>query len=349
MKRRIATSLIAFVTMMPVFAGGADIAIQPRLEGAYNSISNNFEKDSEFGLGMTALYATIDGSITDNFSYYGQFRFLSSMPKYLYDYEYPCINGTWVNMAYLSYNRDFWGIDLGKVLLNYGGIINEYDDVDCYSELVPFEWSYFNSYQYGLTFRLTPWENHSFEAQFTTSPSMDSFKDMMFAYSLCWRGEMGRYSTVWAINNAKGYVYEGDGEEEDLEEFEGAFEKENTISIGLGNKYEINDRWNIELDAFVHLFGCKFDNFEYSDFELTGAFNATDNLCLKAQVGLKSLKKMSVGAVVEFYPIEKLRLHAAFNYCNADEDFALINKFYYDKPCSASIGVTYTFDFHLGK
>lgn len=347
MKRRFAIILIALATISPAFAGGADISIKPRLEGAYNNVFSNIESESDFGFGMSSLYAFVDGSISDNLSYYGQFHFLSSNPKYLYNYEYPCVNGTWIDMAYLSYNRDFWGVDLGKVLLNFGGIINEYDDVDCYNELVPFPWSYFNSYQYGLTFRLTPWENHSFEAQFTTSPSLDTFDDMMFAYSLCWRGEMGRYSTSWAVNAAKGYVY--DGEDEEVEDIEDLFIKSHTISVGLGNKFEFNDAWSLELDAFVHLFDCKFDKFEYSDFELTGIYNAADNICLKAQVGLKSLKKASLGAVVEYYPVENLRLHAAINYCDNTGDFELYNKRNIDKPISASIGLTYSFDFHLGR
>lgn len=355
MKKRIITTLFALAVMTHALAGGADISIKPRLEGAYNSIFSNFENDNDFGLGWSSLYTMVDGSISDHFSYYAQFHFLSSMPKYLYKYEYPCVNGTWVDMAYMSYNRDFWGIDLGKIFFNFGGMINEYDDVDCYSGFVPFEWTYFNTYQYGLTFRLTPWENHSFEAQLATSPSMDTgFDDIMLAYGLCWRGEMGRFTTSWAVNGMRDYTYaedefEFDGEEEesDLDEY---FDRCNTINIGLGNNFEINDRWSIGLDAFLNLFDGKLDDWNYSDFELTGAFNASESLCVKAQVGLKSVKKFSFGALVEYYPIENLRLHACVNYCdNDDEDFFLVNKKDYTKPFEANIGITYTLDFHLGK
>ena len=46
MKKRLVTTLFALAVMTQAFAGGADISIKPRLEGAYNSILSNFENDN---------------------------------------------------------------------------------------------------------------------------------------------------------------------------------------------------------------------------------------------------------------------------------------------------------------
>ena len=339
MKRKLLVCIVAVTMSVSVFSAGADITVKPRLEGAYNSIFNK----EDFGFGLSSLYTFLDGEITDNLSYSATFHFLSSDPESLYKYESPCLNGTWVDMAYLSYNRDLWGIDLGKVLLNFGGMTNEQDDVDCYSGLIPYNWFEFNSYQYGLTFRLTPWENHSFEAQFTTAPYMESFNDMQFAYSLCWRGEMGGYSSAWAVNGFRSYEEPDEDADEDT-----PLSKTTNLNIGLGNRYEFNDRWNMEFDAYLHLFDCKLYDMEYSDFYLRGGYNATENLAIQATVGIKSVKAPVFGAVVEYYPIEALRLHASLSYCDCSGlEYGV--RFNNDQPFEASIGVTYALDFHLGR
>lgn len=336
MKRRLFISAVLLAATASAFGQGLDITVKPRLEGAYNSSYNTDGK--EFGIGLSSLYAFLDGSITDNLSYYASLHLLTSSPKWLYDYANPCMNGTWIDLAYLSYNRDFWGIDLGKVYLNFGGMSNEYDDVDIYSGLVPFNWNEFTTYQYGLTLRLTPWENHSFEAQFTTSPYNDPeiSKSPLYGYALDWRGEMGRFSTSWAVNGFNSWS-------EDIDPT-----KETNINIGLGNKFEFNDRWNVEFDAYVHAYNCDFADFEYSDFNLTGAFNPSENLTLKAMTGLRGTKAWVFGGICEYYPIENLRLHAALSYCDTDK-LPEAYQDYYTNSFEASIGVTYTLDFHVGR
>lgn len=336
MRRRLFISAVLLSISAYVFSQGLDITVKPRLEGAYNSAYN--QEGKEFGLGMSSLYTFLDGSITDNLSYYASLHFLNSDPKGLYNYDNPCMYGTWVDMAYLSYNRDFWGIDLGKVFMNLGGMSNEYDDVDVYSGLVPFNWNEFTTYQYGLTLRLTPWENHSFEGQFTTSPYNDPevSSKLLYGCGICWRGEMGQFSTSWAVNGFNSWSDDDDPV------------KETNINIGLGNKYEFNDRWNIEFDAYLHAFNCDFANLEYSDFNLTGAFNPGENLTLKALAGLRGTKAWVFGGLCEYYPVENLRLHAALSYCDTDklpEGYLA----YHSNSFEASIGVTYTLDFHIGR
>lgn len=325
MKRESLALALICICGMHTYAFNMDVTVKSRLEGAYNSIYN--ENENEYGFGLSSLYTFLEGDITDNLSYYASLHLLSSSPAGLYDYEAPCLNGTWVDMAYLSYNRDLWGIDLGKVNLNMGGIANEYDDVDCYSGLVPYNWNEFTTYQYGATLRLTPGDYNSFELQVTTSPYMESFDRLNLAYGLCWRGDWDGFSTSWAVNSIS--------------------DPESThLNIGLGNKFNINDRWNIEMDAFAHLFDCQLDGFRYSDFTVTGNYIPAESLSLKAMLGVRGATALSAGALVEYYPIESLRLHASFNYCDCDrlpEDFYghLSN----GTPVEASIGVTYTLDF----
>lgn len=341
MKKSFLVAVAAIMFSGSAFAG-VDFSIQPRLEGAYNSVAN----DHEFDFGGSQLYTFINGDITEHLSF--DFSALLFNPHYksLYEYESPCINGTWLTTAYLSYNRDLWGVDLGKVILNFGGLVNEENDIDCYSGLVPFGWMWYNTYQYGATLRLTPGENHSFEAQLTTSPSMETFKDMKLAYSLCWRGTMGNFSTVYAFNSVRECVYDYDEEEDEDIVVEG--EGYNTFNIGLGNRYDFNDSWALELDAYLHLFDGEVDEFNYSDFSLSGIYNATDNLKFKLQTGIRGGKAFSLGGLVEYYPIESLRLHTAFNYCDS-KDLYYPNKFNNDTPFEINFGVTYSFDFHAGR
>ncbi|MBO4498680.1 MAG: hypothetical protein J5732_00300 [Bacteroidaceae bacterium] len=332
MKKRIYLSLVAlFMASSTIFAGGADIRIVPRLEGAYNSYSNY---EHQFGLGMSSLYSFLDGEIGDHFSYSASFHFLSNHPQSLYKYESPCYNGTFVDWAYMSYNNSIIGFDLGKIIFNYGGFAYEENDVDVFSGMVPYLWNDFCTYQYGLTFRVTPSENHSIEAQFATSPYMQSFKDMQFAYSLTWRGEMGRFSTVWTANLLNG---------KEADEDTGDVVKFTNINFGLGNKFEISDRWDIGLDLYAQMYDGSFNSFRNSEFDLSGTFHATDNLDIKALAGLVFTNKAKLGLQIVYYPIEALRLHAVCSYC---EDGYKFNP---DKGFEASIGATYTLDFHLGK
>lgn len=331
MKRRIYLSLVALFTTLSTFAGGADIVIEPRLEGAYNSI-NNYEH--EFGLGLSSLYGFVDGEIGGHFSYSASFHFLSNHPQSLYNYDAPCMNGTFVDWAYMSYNNDFLGIDLGKIVFNFGGFSMEDNDVDCYSGMAPFIWNDFCNYQYGLTLRVNPSENHSIEAQFATSPYMMSFKDMQFGYSLAWRGVMGRFSTVWAVNllNSK-----------EVDEDTGEVVKGTNVNFGLGNKFALGDSWDLGLDLYAQMFDGSFNSFENSEFDLSGTFHAADNLDIKALAGLVFTKKPKFGLQVEYYPIDNLRLHAVCNYCKDGYKYNPDNGF------EASIGATYTLNFHLGR
>lgn len=329
---------LALVCSVHAFAFDADITVKPRLEGAYNSSFN----DDNYGLGLSSLYTFMEGEIADGLSYFAQMHFLSNTPEDLYKYDEPCVYGTWLDMAYLTYERNFWGVDLGKVYLNFGGMANEYDDVDLYSGLIPYNWYEFNGYQYGLTLRLTPAENHSLEAQLTTSPLMYDFSDKLLGYGLCWRGEMGNFSTAWAVNGFNSLA-EADDEESD------SSDKETNINIGLGNRYDFNDRWGVELDAYVHAYDCDFDDFTCSDFYLTGCYNSESKIAAKALVGLRCKKAVTVGAVLEYYPIESLRIHTSLSYCDVDNLSDYHREEYYNNSFEASIGVTYTFDFHLGK
>lgn len=340
MKKSLIVTFAVLSLAAPVLAGGADISLRPRIEGAYNSLFNR--EGNDFDLGMSALFGFLDGEITDDLSYSATFFFLNSDPSTLYNYESPCVDGTWLQMAYLSYNRDLWGLDLGKILLNYGGFINEYDDVDVYSGLIPYYgWYEQNSYLYGATLRLTPSENHSFEAQFTTSPSCVSSDDLKFAGSLCWRGQMGNFSTVWGCN-----VY---GEPTDwYYEPEDGDKKVTSFNIGLGNRYEFNEFWNVEFDAFLNLPDGKLNDFENSDFRLTGACSSIENFTIKGQIGLSFGNTISYGALVEYTPVDFMRLHAAVDYCHNDDGLYMCRHIA-DNGLEASLGLTLMLDYHLGK
>lgn len=311
------------------FAQSTDLVITPRFEGEMTK----FDKEqAEFGFGMSSLYTFVDGTFKDErFSYSASFHLLSSDPKSLYSYEFPCMNGTPVDWAYFAYDGDIFGASLGKIVLNTGLFEYDANDVDCYSPLVSSTWNNCLTYQYGVAARLTPWEGQSFEAQFTSSPLMESFKDKDFAWSLNWRGEFGNFSTNIGFNRQR-YTYD-----------EG---KHGFVTMfSASAKYDF-EKCNLSVEATN---GGMGEFKDWSGSEFIGRFNFTGNDLIHAgaMFGIQYLEKPIYGLYVECYPLrnEDLRIHGAVSRrsCLFEEEFS------YRTATVASLGVTYNLNFHFGK
>lgn len=291
---------LAAVLALPAMADAPEIRIVPRLEGYVQATQG---ETPEWSFGASALYAFVDGDISSNFSYSASLHLLSPSPKDLYAQKYPLVMGSWLDWAYVSYDGGFFGADLGKIVHNVGSFEFEDDDVDCYYPMTSMLWNTVIPYQWGATVRLCPWETQSFELQFTTSPFMTSLSDKTFAYSFCWRGEFGVFSTNWAYSRQHAL--------EESEEQEGLMENNAYNYLGIDNR--------LTFDNFMYTIGfsnCgtyKIDDLSCSEFSARAKFIGSEKIAVEAKASLKYLKDPCYGMTVEYFPLgdERLRFFAA--------------------------------------
>ena len=279
--------------IIPQAFAQAELTVTPRAEVNLS----NADGDAATNFGFTSLYSFLDGSIGENFSYSASFHFLSTDPKSLYSYEAPFQDGTWLDWAYMSYDNDIFGIDLGKVVLNMGGFEFDKNDVDCYEPMVSDYWNSLCIYQPGVTFRFTPWETQTFEAQLTTSPMMVDFSDVALAASAAWRGEFGAFSTYWVANLQRWNVED---------EVSG-----NYLCVGLGNKYSF-ENVDLMLDLF---YGPAHGEFDASNCELSlrADYRPSERVSFEFMGGYRAASDIAAGALVEYCPLgdDTLRFHLA--------------------------------------
>ena len=329
MKKTVLSCLLALVAGSAL-AQSADLVITPRLEGSMTKLVS--ETKPSFDMGQSSVYVDLDGVFAnENFSYSVEAQLLNTDPVSLYNYAAPFENGTWLNWAYLSYDNGFFGADLGKIALNTG--LFEYDAYDwqSYANLASNTWNNITVYQYGATLRLTPWETQVFEGQIATSPSMVSLSNFDLAYSFCWKGSFGGFSARAALLRHR-------FTEEDAR---GWFSQ-----IGVGLRYDF-EKCNIQIDGTNGTFAT-LSGWEQSEF--TGRFNYTagENKLFHcgAFFGIQNLDLPYYGGYVEFYPLkdDNFRIHGTVSRRAYD-----IASDTYGSYTTATVGLIYSFNIHLGK
>jgi hypothetical protein len=262
------------------------------------------------------LYLGIDGKISPNFSYS----------------FYHCIatddggdfftNTNWLTV---TYENDFMAIKAGKDNVLVGSF--EYDayDVDSYWFMNSSFWNAFDSWQWGASASFYPADDHELTIQACNSPF--SFGEPnLFAYALCWRGEMDFFESYWTAN-----LWQYDT---------GSYMK----SVNLGNRFSFDD-FSVDLEYMTratdlkNLFTQDFTlmaapSYEFADWgRVTGKFGwekcGEDALMGYGYDG----SYMFYGLAAEFFPIEDyedLRVHASWGHgCN--------------RPHVFNIGVTWKF------
>ena len=329
MKRLVALGAVALMGL-GAFAQGGELNITSRVEAVWPEPS---EESSEWGMGFSSLYAFLDGSFNDHFSYSASMHLLSNYTKDLYNPPTSkFVDGNFLNWAYLSYDNDWMGVDAGKISLNIGSFENELNDVDCFSPFVSPYWSDLNIYQWGGTFRLNPSENQSFEVQLTTSPFMEHWRDHDWAWSVAWRGKiMGTISTNWSLYSMRGSLDYGTSAAPALTEGDHV----NYTFLGLGNRYE-EDKLSIDLDLHFDL----KDGWDNSCFQMQGNYDYSDKIRVGCMAGLRHKEYPIVGAYTEYRPSPDLRIHAYLSdYVNNEMEEGWGHDF------ACSIGVTYNLNF----
>ena len=164
--------------------------------------------------------------------------------------------------------------------------------------------------------------------QFTTSPFMESIADKTYAYSFCWRGEFGVFSTNWA--------YSRQHAREESEEVEGLMEMNAYNYLGIDNR--------LTFDRFMYTFGysnCgtyRLGDMSISEFSARAKFIGSEKFTAEIKAALKKLKDPFYGFSVEFFPLkdDSLRFFAAASNQHIHfEDSAPVNLF------MACLGVRY--------
>lgn len=297
-----------------------EVSIVPRVE------LNPYYDDPDFDadLGLTSLYTNIDGSFGENFTFSVSNHWLSSAPGDLYKGTPYSHQFDWLDWAYVSYERDLFGLTLGKVIFNSGGFEFEEYDVDCFYPLTSISWNEYNVYQWGATLAFTPWEDQDFQIQMVTSPYGNKYFDGNYAYSAAWRGVLGPLSTYWAYNAAKASIF-------------GPSEWINRI--GLGNRLDF-DKFALTLDAYF----APGSNYDCAEAYLKGDFDITEKMDAQVMVGMRNLGDFSLptaGFKLAYYPLKDskdLRIHAAAAFCGP-----------YEEGVSLSLGATYNIRLNIGK
>lgn len=336
--KKIVLSCLAVFTTVLTFAQSADLVVIPRLEGVMTKYVSSDKPTYDFG--QSSIYADLDGTFkNDAFSYSIEAQLVNRNASFLYDYEAPFTNGTWLNWAYISYDGGFIGGDIGKIVLNNGLFEFEANDWAAYGNLASNAWNFQNVYEYGATLRLTPWENQVFEAQILTSPSMIKLKYGDIAYSFGWKGTFGeRFSAKFAY---AGQRWTDPADPDHIT----ADERGWTTQIGFGLRYEF-DKCSLYVDGTN---GPFHELKDWSEAEFTGRFDYTggeNRLChFGAFFGIQNLHIPAFGGYFEVFPMKDDNLKIYLNFARrgyavlpgVDETFV-----------SASLGITYRFNLHWG-
>lgn len=297
------------------------------------------------GFGGDGLYLNIDGKISKHFSYSLCQKFFSAPGEDDSVFD----NTDWLT---LSYDIGGFTFTAGKDVLMLGSY--EYDayDIDSYFDMNSMFYNSFSSYQWGVKAMWTnESETTSFAFQVTTSPfSYAPREDNLYSYNLGWYGSWDCYESIWTAN----FMEYAPGEFVKVLAVGNMFYVGN-LSLGVDcilrgadiksvgkDEVTVNFMPSYDFGGKVRLFG-KF-GWEHSRADLPYDFwgeglsfeemqeaNAENYYTLPAYlIGGKDY--LFYGAGVEYYPIESVRLHAAWASNN------------YTSRHTIDIGVTWKFD-----
>ena len=309
MKKTVISIVSALLGCSLAFAQGADVTFIGRLE--QNPLCESGEWSSYWG--NSSLYGFIDGSITENLSYYAAAHFLGEDVPGLYEAIGKNEPSALLN-AYLTYETGIFSFSLGKTGSVIGCLENDEDDVMLHYPLASVTWNYANTYLWGGIIGIQPWESTGFELSVTSSPFVEKIFDGM-QYSLKWSGEYGPVSTLWSIHRA------------DLGE------SSHLYYAALGTAVDFADS-RIFVDSYV------FDDYQESTLGYLQSIGEKFETIVTAGFTHEADKfHFRAGAGLHWYPLkdDALRVHAICGY----------NKLY--ESTEFSFGATYTLGFHLGR
>lgn len=291
---------------------GAQLSIIPRVDlNPYLGYNN----DDEFNFSNTGLYALLEGTFADDFSYTGYFHFFDAY-DFGYYYQYPFHPGeySWLDIANLTYAPGNFAFSIGKNTMAVGTFEMEDWDHDVYYEQSSSFWNNYQVYQWGAD--VSYYFNDDAYAMFqvTSSPfSERTFSSGKLAYNLKLADLSHDFSYILAGNL--------------VEMYDDCWMKMLAASAG----YAFGD-FSLTLDTQYRWLPYHFED----TFSLSLAYSPSEKLNFKARVNFENWKPtdgweenmlLNVlepyysenertwgGILCEYFPLKNrdlLRLHAA--------------------------------------
>lgn len=250
-------------------------------------------------LGYSSVYFLVDGAFSEHFSYGASLHLLSAYPKDLYEcmLRSDCIN--WLDWAWIAYDFGQFSFSLGKDYMRIGTWESDGYDFDAYFENASALWMNLPAYQWGGALTWAPTEDFSLAAQVTTSP----YGERPFA--------SGKYAFALEALTTGSEWYNGIFSVNWIDEF----------LFAMGHKFLL-DKWELSFDSVTEFAGG------YHGFNaLSGTFSPSDKWSFTAKALYENAvlpdfleetdtNKFSGSLVVNWFPIEQLRIHALAEYNN---------------------------------
>ncbi|MBO4446850.1 MAG: hypothetical protein J5764_01850 [Bacteroidales bacterium] len=319
-------------------SGFGTVSVIPRLEASpmFSTTGEGHNFSFPDILGTSSLYTTFEGDISEHFSFFICNHWLSTDPKSLYLDTFHSDSTNWLDFLYFTYKTGFFSLTAGKNVLLTGG--EEYDpyDFDCHNQLLSSLWNNLPAYQWGLTASFDlPWEDNTISAQMATSPYSEKFfQEGLFVYSLGWNGCIaGCIYPKWTIS-----LFQDTAEDRahlvPLADISQRFCIGDNFSLDLQYRNGVGgDGEELPLIARGHsaLAGLTFtNNAENLDVFARGHYEHINGLG----------DNWIAGAGVHYYPLKNsqdLRIHALASWNS------------YDNFITAAVGLSYNFNFKVGK
>jgi len=331
---------------------GAEFTIIPRFDIGAEYLGKGGDKSYALNLGNSSIYTLFEGNFTENLSFSIANHWASfgtdagdwdkTWYTDLYDGTGYSNTNSWLDWINLTYEVGNFYFTVGKDAMFVGGL--EYDeyDFDVHPVLASSLWNNLPCYQWGASAGWTSdSENTTLALQMVTSPYGEHpFSSGLYSYGARWTGEYGKLET----NMSLAAIAKGEGK------YFGLF--------SLGQRYNFSEKWALSYDffnTFVDL-GWEWDG-EYEDE--AGYYGLQDGLSIYGALSWKPSEKWEVlvrggyewgpeyfseendysswqaGAALHWYPVEGLRVHAAFG-CKDDI-----------MPAAAYIGVMYNLNIKI--
>ena len=267
------------------------------------------DSSSNHGLQGKYLQITLDGNITDKFSYHLRQRINSPNSSFANTF----FQGT--DWAYLNwFITDNFFISAGKQVVAIGGWEYDAAPIDIYYG-TDF-WNHVCCYEMGVS---ANYKDHSgrnhFLFQFSNSPAITQSLQGIYAYNLMWYGNLGHFSTAYSVNmlqnTEKQFVnYISLGNKIVFDNFEVRLDLQNRASSK--NTRFLAENYTILLGAGLNI-GQKWIIFAKGGYD----HNSTDIIDLYNPLG-GDVHFESAG--FEFYPLSSrnLRLHFCGTHTNTD-------------------------------
>jgi len=278
-------------------------------------------------LGNSSLYATFDGSISDNLTYSFGTHLLSSTPGALYANSFRADDVDWLDWATLTWAVGDFELTFGKEDILLGTNEMAESDWDIHFPFASSIWHNLYTYEWGLRGTWYPVEGLTLDGRISASPySAYPFTGGLLTYGLKAAYEQ---TESWGVMAAYDVIGTDAGEYTGLlTAGANLFLGDANICVDFQNK--VGDPMFVLVDGISTSLQCA-----YTFSEQLTAIAHTGYEKMDANFG--GLEDINAGLAVHYFPIEGLRVHALGSYRWGD----------IAPGPTFSIGVTYNFSLYL--